>query len=116
MTKNLSDKEIILDANNQPAGRLAAKIAMILMGKNKPAYLPYKITGDKVRVNNINNLKLTGNKEEQKLYYRHSQYQGGLKITQAKKLSKKDVLKKAVVGMLPKNRTRIQLMKRLIIE
>lgn len=116
MNLSLSKNEVKIDANNQSAGRVASKIAMILMGKNKASYQPYKITGDTVRVSNVNNLKLTGKKEEKKLYYHHSGYPGGLKIKQAKDLSKKEVLRKAVAGMLPKNKTRVKLMKRLIIE
>mgnify|MGYP002831088669 CR=1 FL=1 len=96
-----------LDATNQPLGRLSTQVAMILMGKNKPDYTPHIDNRNKVIITNIAGIKLTGNKIDQKEYYRHSGYPGGLKTTTVKKLLKEnpeEVLRKAVSRMLPKNR------------
>ncbi len=113
-------KEIYtIDAKDKILGRLASEIAVLLRGKNKPDFVPYKDEGGIVRVVNASKLKLTGKKSEQKVYYRHSGYMGGLKIMPFKKIFEKDpawVLKKAVYGMLPANKLRARMMKRLIIE
>ena len=105
-----------MDAENQILGRLAVKIAGLLMGKNKPSFIPNKDEGDFVVVKNAGKVKFTGKKAEQKKYFRHSLYMGGQTITTLGELLKKkpnEALKLAVMGMLPKNRLRAQRIKRL---
>lgn len=109
-------KSFTIDAENKIVGRLAAKIAVLLRGKNKPDFFPNKDIGDFVLVKNISKIKFTGKKTEKKVYYRHSGYLGGLKIKTAKTLmaeNPKEILKKAVYGMLPKNKLRSRQIKRL---
>jgi len=108
-----------IDAANKILGRLATKIAIILRGKHKRDFVPYKDMGDFVVIKNIKKLKVTGKKMDQKKYYRHTGYLGGLKeITLKKLLQKKpyEALKKAVYGMLPKNKLRPKQIKRLKFE
>jgi len=108
-----------IDATDKVLGRLAAQIAILLRGKHKPDFVPYKDMGDFVNVKNVNKLKFTGKKIEQKKYYRHSRYWGGLKEISLKKLfaeSPAEVLKKAVYRMLPKNKLRAKMIKRLKIK
>jgi large subunit ribosomal protein L13 len=108
-----------IDASNKVLGRLASQIAIILQGKHRPDYLPYKDTGDFVIVKNFAQIKLTGKKISQKKYYRHSGYLGGLKETPIKKMlaqNPEQVLKRVVSGMLPKNRLRKIRLKRLSVE
>lgn len=96
----------LIDAEGEILGRLAAKIANILRGKNKPEYTPHVDTGDFVVVINAEKIQVTGKKETDKKYYRHSGYPGGLKITSFKELMEKNptlALEKAVKGMLPHN-------------
>lgn len=96
----------LVDAQGQTLGRLASRIAMVLRGKNKPQFTPFLDTGDFVVVVNAGGVKLTGNKLDQKIYYRHSGYMGGLKEICARHLLKKkpeELLRHAVRGMLPKN-------------
>lgn len=105
-----------IDATSQPLGRLAARIAVLLRGKNKPFFAPNKDVGDFVRVKNVVKIKFTGKKFEQKVYFRYSGYPGGLKKRQLKELFQRDpalVLRRAVYGMLPKNKLRAQQIKRL---
>ena len=108
-----------IDATDKVLGRLAAQIAILLRGKHKPDFVPYKDMGDFVNVKNVNKLKFTGKKIEQKKYYRHSRYWGGLKEISLKKLFAErpaEVLKKAVYRMLPKNKLRAKMIKRLKIK
>ena len=96
----------VVDAQGKVLGRLASRIAMVLRGKNKPEFTPHMDTGDFVVVVNAGQVKLTGKKLDQKIYYRHSGYVGGLKETSARQMLKKkpeEVLRHAVRGMLPKN-------------
>ncbi len=96
----------VVDAEGLVLGRLAAKLAMILRGKDKPTFTPHTDTGDFVVVINAEKVKLTGNKLADKMYERHSGYPGGLTVLNARTmLSKKpeDVITLAVKGMLPKN-------------
>lgn len=96
----------IIDAEGKTLGRLATEIAMLLMGKHKPIYVPNLNTGDYVIVVNAEKIRVTGNKLQQKIYYRHSGYHGGLKErTLAQMLDKTPtrVIRQAVKGMLPKN-------------
>lgn len=107
-----------IDAANKVLGRLATGIAILLRGKNKIDFAPNKDIGDFVVVKNIKKIKVTGKKFENKIYYHHTGYLGGLKEIPFKKLFKKDpgeVLKKAVFGMLPKNKLRAKQIKRLKI-
>jgi len=106
------------DADGKILGRFAVEIAILLRGKNKPDFAPNKDIGDFVIVKNIKKIKVTGKKFENKIYYHHTKYLGGLKEIPFKKLFKKDpgeVLKKAVFGMLPKNKLRAKQIKRLKI-
>lgn len=108
-----------IDAKGKSPGRLAASISTLLQGKHKPGYVPYKISGDVVKVQNIRDMRITGRKEVQKMYYRHSGYLGNLKQESLGKLYDRkpdEVLKKAVMGMLPKNKLRKEWIKRLKIE
>ena len=108
-----------IDVTNKVLGRVATEIAVLLRGKYRPDFVPYKDMGDFVVIKNINKIKVTGKKMEQKKYFRHTGYLGGLKeITMEKLIAKKpgEVLKKAVFGMLPKNKLRAQQIKRLKIE
>ena len=108
-----------IDATNKILGRLAVEIAALLRGKHKTDFVPYKDMGDFVNVNNIDKMKVTGKKIEQKIYYHHSGYLGGLKETPLKKLIENKemdkVLKMAVFGMLPGTKLRPKQIKRLKI-
>lgn len=108
-----------IDASDQVLGRLATRIAILLRGKHKADFIPYKDMGDFVVVKNVDKIKLTGKKREQKKYYHHSGYIGGLKEVPIEKISKRnpgEVLKRAVYGMLPKNKLRPEQIKRLKFE
>ena len=108
-----------IDATNKVLGRLAVEIATLLRGKHKPDFAPNKDAGDFVIVENVDKIRFTGKKLENKIYYRHSGYLGSLKKTPLKKLFRKDpegVLKKAVFGMLPNNKLRAKQIKRLKIK
>jgi large subunit ribosomal protein L13 len=97
----------LVDAEAQTLGRLATEIADVLRGKGKPAYTPHVDTGDFVIVVNAEKIHVTGKKLEQKIYYRHSGYPGGLRErTLAEQLKRRpeEVIRKAVKGMLPKNK------------
>jgi large subunit ribosomal protein L13 len=105
-----------IDAEGQAIGRLATKIATILRGKNKVSYRPHLDEGDRVEVINADKVKITGKKLQQKKYYRVSQYPGGLKTTTLEELMAKDpgeALKKSVKQMLPDNKLRPGMLKRL---
>lgn len=107
-----------IDAADKSVGRLASPIALILRGKNKAEYLPHLDEGDIVRVSNINKLKFTGKKLEQKKYYKYSGYPGGLKTKPISKLISQDpaqILKRAIRDMLPPTKHRVNMLKRLII-
>lgn len=98
-------KWYVVDATDQTLGRLTSEIAKILRGKNKPIYTPHIDTGDYVIVVNADKIKVTGKKLDQKIYYHHSEYVGGMKETTLKEmLAKKpeNVITLAVKGMLPK--------------
>lgn len=108
-----------IDATDQPLGRLASRIALILHGKNTPKFQPHILPGEKVIVSNVQKIKLTGGKMEQKKYYHYSGYPGGLKERKIKDVFRKnpnEVLRKAVWGMLPKNRLRKEMIKNLIFD
>ncbi|MCH5273044.1 MAG: 50S ribosomal protein L13 [Lachnospiraceae bacterium] len=98
-------KWYVIDAQGQTLGRLSSEIAKILRGKNKPIYTPFIDTGDNVIVVNAEKVKVTGKKLDQKIYFNHSDYPGGMRETTLKEmLAKKptDVITLAVKGMLPK--------------
>jgi large subunit ribosomal protein L13 len=102
----IDKKWYLVDAENKVLGRLASQIAMRLRGKHKPLFTPHADTGDFIVVINAQKVTMTGAKQDQKVYYRHSGYVGGLKeITAEKLLAKKPerVIRSAVKGMLPKN-------------
>jgi large subunit ribosomal protein L13 len=106
----------LIDAEDAVLGRIASKAAQILMGKHKPTYTPFLDTGDHVIVVNAAKVRLTGNKEEQKLYRRHSGYPGGLTETQARKVRATRptrMLEEAVQGMLPKSKLGKQMYRKL---
>jgi len=113
------DREIHkIDATGQAIGRLATQVATLLRGKNKATYQPHLDEGDVVYISNIRQVAFTGKKLEQKNYYRHSGYPGGLKTLKMRDLqaSQPDqVLRRAVKQMLPANRLRDGMLKRLII-
>ena len=97
----------VVDATGMPLGRLSTEVARVLTGKHKPQYAPHVDTGDFVIVVNAERTVLTGNKERDKTYYRHSTHPGGLKQITAAELRKKrptQLVEKAVWGMLPKNK------------
>jgi large subunit ribosomal protein L13 len=106
----------VLDATNQALGRLATKAARILIGKDKASFTPYLDSGDHVVVINADKIKMTGNKVEQKVYYSHSGYPGGLKAVPAKRIRETRpewIVREAIVGMLPKNKLRARRAKKL---
>lgn len=106
----------VLDAADKALGRLATKAARILIGKDKPSFTPYLDSGDHVVVINADKIKMTGNKVEQKVYYSHSGYPGGLKAVPAKRIRETRpewVVREAIVGMLPKNKLRARRAKKL---
>ena len=106
----------VVDAADQPLGRLASKIARILQGKHKPTYTPHFDVGDYVIVVNAAKIKLTGNKREEKIYYRHSGYIGNLKEIRYQELLTRNPelpLKLAVRRMLPKNELGRRMLRKL---
>jgi len=106
----------VVDAEGQVLGRLATKIARILIGKDKPSYTPHLVSGDHVVVVNAEKVKLTGNKIDQKIYRHHSGYPGGLKEIPIRVMLQRrpeEVVREAVLGMLPKNKLRAQRAKKL---
>lgn len=105
-----------IDATNKAVGRIATQIATILRGKNKPEYQPYIDMGDIVEVENVDKLKFTEKKLNQKKYYSYSGYPGGLKEKKMKELEPKEILTRAVREMLPPTKLRKGMMKRLIIK
>ncbi|MCF7906491.1 50S ribosomal protein L13 [Patescibacteria group bacterium] len=102
-----------IDATEISLGRLSTKIADLLRGKLKVSYLPYVDGGDFVVVSNVDKIKITGKKLDDKKYYHYSGYPGGMKETAMKNKSKEDVLRNAVLHMLPDNKLRKNMIKRL---
>ena len=106
----------VLDAQDVVLGRLATKVAMMLMGKHKPIYTPFIDTGDHVVIVNAEKVRLTGHKEEDKMYRHHTGYPGGLKERTAKKMRQvrpQRMLELAVPGMLPKSKLGKQMYRKL---
>jgi len=106
----------VLDADGQTLGRLATQVATLLQGKHKPTYSPHLDMGDFVVVVNASRIKVTGNKLDDKIYYRHTGYVGGLKQTPLKEMLDKHpdrVVEMAVKGMLPRNKLARHLLRHL---
>lgn len=109
---------LVMDASDQVLGRFASEIARLLRGKHKPTFTPHLDTGDFVVVVNAGRVRLTGTKVDDKVYYRHSGYPGGIKSETAKErlaTYPERVIRAAVWGMLPKNRLGRKLIKKLKI-
>lgn len=108
----------VVDAKGQRVGRLSTEVATILRGKHKPTFTPHVDCGDYIIVINAKEVELTGKKWDQKKYYRHSQYPGGLRETTAKELNEnfpERIVEFAVKGMLPKGRLGRQMYKKLYV-
>ena len=106
----------VVDAEGKTLGRLSTEIARILRGKHKPIYTPHVDTGDYVIVINADKVRVTGKRLDQKIYYRHSGYMGGLKAVPLRRMLEthpERVIEHAVKGMLPKNRLGRQMYKKL---
>lgn len=106
----------VVDASDKILGRLASETAKLLMGKHKPIYVPHLDTGDYVIIINASQVRVTGRKAKQKVYYRHSGYPGGLKTTSYEKMMQTHptrVLEHAIKGMLPHNRLGAKMLKKL---
>ena len=115
---DIEKKWYVVDATDKTLGRLASEIAKVLRGKHKPIYTSFVDTGDYVIVINAEKIAVTGKKLEQKIYYRHSDYVGGMKeMTLKEKLDKKpeSVIELAVKGMLPKGPLGRQMIKKLYV-
>ena len=120
-TTLIKPKEVVrtwwlIDAKDKTLGRIAVVIAKLLMGKHKPDYTPYADSGDYVVVINADKIKVSGEKEIEKIYYHASGYPGGLKETRFRDMIKKHPdfpIRSAVKGMLPKNKLRYRMLKRL---
>lgn len=105
-----------VDAEGKILGRLAADVAKILMGKNKPTYTPHVDTGDYVVMTNVEKIVVTGNKLKDKMYYNHSGFPGGLRERRLEEVLEKkpeEVMMLAVKRMLPKNKLGVQMLKKL---
>jgi large subunit ribosomal protein L13 len=108
----------VVDADGAVLGRLASEVAKLLRGKHKPIFAPHVDTGDHVVVVNAKGIRLTGGKEQKKIYYRHSQYPGGLREVDYERLLAQRpavAVEKAVRGMLPKNRLGRQMIRKLSV-
>ena len=108
----------LVNAEDMILGRMATEVAKILRGRHKPTFTPFFDTGDFVVIINAEKIKLTGAKESQKMYYRHSGYMGGIKETQYERMlatHPERIIKHAVKGMLPKNKLNRKILKKLKI-
>jgi large subunit ribosomal protein L13 len=114
----VSGKWFVIDATDQVLGRVATKAATILTGKHRPQYAPFLLTGDHVIIVNAEKIKLTGEKLDKKVYRWHTLYPGGLREVAARKVFEsrpEKLIREAVLGMLPKNKLRKRMVKRLKI-
>ena len=114
--KDIAPGWFVVDATDKVLGRLATEIARILRGKHKPIYAPFIDTGDHVVVINAEKIRVTGKKSEQKLYYRHTGYAGGIRVEKYNQVLEKHperIVLKAVRGMLPHNTLGRQMFKKL---
>jgi large subunit ribosomal protein L13 len=112
----MTTKTHTLDAENKILGRIAVEAAVLLRGKNKPEFQRYLDQGDSVVIINIDKMKVSGKKMKDKIYQRHSGWPGGLKSETLEEVFKRDsrvALKRAIYGMLPKNKLRDKMIKRL---
>jgi len=110
------DKWYVIDAADQVLGRVATKAATILMGKHRPQYAPFLVSGDHIIVLNADKIKLTGQKLDAKMYRHHTQYPGGLREKVARRVFETKpemIIREAILGMLPKNKLRKRMVKRL---
>lgn len=108
----------VIDAEGQTLGRLATKVASVLRGKHKPTYTPHIDGGDYVIIVNAGKVNLTGNKLNDKIYYNHSRYTGGLRERTAREMKENypvEMIERAVKGMLPKGRLGRQMYKKLFV-
>ena len=116
--EDVARKWYVIDAEGITLGRLATRVATVLRGKNKPTYTPHIDGGDYVIVINASKVNLTGNKLNDKIYYNHSRYTGGLRERTAKEMVEKypvEMIERAVKGMLPKGRLGRQMYKKLFV-
>jgi|TARA_B100000949_G_C14110923_1_gene378318 large subunit ribosomal protein L13 len=114
--KTLNPEWHVIDAEGQVLGRLATRIATVLMGKHKPGYTPFLDCGDHVVVVNADKIVLTGNKMNDKIYYRYSGYPGGIKEARARRVMRENptrILESAVRGMVPKTKLGRQMFSKL---
>jgi large subunit ribosomal protein L13 len=114
----ITRKWYVVDAENKTLGRLATEVASVLKGKHKPTYTPHVDSGDYVIVINAEKINLTGKKWDKKMYYSHSGYNGGLKVTAAKDVMAKfptRMVEKAIVGMLPHTKLGAKMAKKLFV-
>ena len=115
---DIERKWYVVDATGYTLGRLSSEIAKVLRGKNKPIFTPHVDTGDYVIVTNADQIKVTGKKLDQKIYYHHSDYVGGMKETDLKTMLEKKpekVIELAVKGMLPKGPLGRKMYKKLFV-
>ncbi len=115
-TKDIEQKWYLMDCSGKRLGRLSVEVANILRGKNKPEYTPNSDVGDFVVLINAKKIEVSGNKKEDKIYYRHTGFPGGIKKISFKDQLEKDaekLIRDAVKGMLPKNRLNRQIIKKL---
>ena len=111
-----AEKWYLIDATGKTLGRVATLVAMVLRGKNKPTFTPHLVCGDHVIIVNASQVKVTGRKMEQKVYYRHTEFPGGIKketLRQVIETKPEKALETAIKGMLPKNHMGRVLMTRL---
>ena len=116
--ETVNRKWFVIDAEGQVLGRVAAKAAHILRGKHKTTYTPHVDCGDYIIIINAEKAVLTGNKLEDKMYYNHSMYPGGLRVRSAKVMKEQypvEMVERAVKGMLPHNRLGRQMYKKLFV-
>ncbi len=115
-TQDIEQKWYLMDCSGKKLGRLSVQVANILRGKNKPEYTPNSDIGDFVVLVNAKKIEVTGNKTENKIYYRHTGYPGGIKKISFKDQLDKDpekIIRDAIKGMLPKNKLNRQIIKKL---
>ena len=116
--EEIEHKWYIIDAEGKTLGKVAAAAGMVLRGKKKPTYTPHLACGDNVIIVNAEKVVLTGNKIEDKMYYNHSGYPGGLRERNAKTMVEKypvEMVERAIKGMLPKNRLGRQIFRQLFV-
>ena len=116
--EEVNRKWYVIDAAGKPLGRVASKAATILRGKHKPTFTPHVDCGDFVIIVNAEKVSLTGNKLDQKMYYNHSGYPGGLRERTARTMREEypvEMVERAVKGMLPHNRLGRQMFKKLFV-